>query len=77
MDPNMMMYGGFNGQGMGYNGMNIGMMGNGGGYGNWGGQMGGMNGNFGANAGYYPNSGYNQQSPVSYTHLTLPTIYSV
>jgi len=62
MDPNMMMYGGFNGQGMGYNGMNMGMMGNGGSYGNWGGQMGGMNGNFGANAGYYPNSGYNQQS---------------
>ena len=62
MDPNMMMYGGFNGQGMGYNGMNMGMMGNGGGYGNWGGQMGGMNGNYGANAGYYPNSGYNQQS---------------
>jgi hypothetical protein len=62
MDPNMMMYNGFNGQGMGYNGMNMGMMGNGGGYGNWGGQMGGMNGNFGANAGYYPNSGYNQQS---------------
>lgn len=56
------MYGGFNGQGMGYNGMNMGMMGNGSGYGNWGGQMGGMNGNYGANAGYYPNSGYNQQS---------------
>lgn len=63
MDPSMMMYGGFNGQNMGYNGMNMGMMGFDGGFGNWGNQMGsGMNGNFGANAGYYPNSGYNQQS---------------
>ncbi len=59
------MFGGFNGQGMGMNGMNMGM-GFDGGYGGWGGQsvmgMGGMNGDFGANAGYYPGGGYNQQS---------------
>jgi len=70
MDPSMMMYGGFNGQGMGFNGMNMGMMGYDGGFGNWANQMGnGMNGNFGANAGYYPNSGYNQQSSHRGAHF--------
>lgn len=62
MDPSMMMFGGFNNQSMGFNGMNMGAMGFDGGFGNWGSQMGGMNGDFGANAGYYPNSGFNQQS---------------
>lgn len=68
MDPMMMsqgMFGGFNGQGIGMNGMNMGM-GYDGGFGGWGGQsamgMGGMNGGFGANAGYYPTGGYNQPS---------------
>ncbi|KAF2763331.1 hypothetical protein EJ05DRAFT_34291 [Pseudovirgaria hyperparasitica] len=57
------MFGGFGGQNMGMNGMN-GMnmgMGFGGGFNSgWNGQM--SSGDFGANAGYYPGSGYNQQS---------------
>jgi hypothetical protein len=68
MDPSMMMFGnGFNGQGMGFNGMNMnmnmGMMsGYDSGYGNWGSQSGMNGGDYGGHAGYYPNSGYNQQS---------------
>jgi len=60
------MFGGFNGQGMGMAsmsgmaGMNMGM-GYHAGYGGWG-AMGVLGGDFGANAGYYPGSGYNQQS---------------
>lgn len=66
MDPSMMIFGnGFNNQGVGFNGMNMnmGMMGGfDGGYGNWGSQGGINGGDYGQNAGYYPNSGYNQQS---------------
>lgn len=72
------IFGGFNGQGMGMTAMNgmsgmsgmSGMAGMAGmnmgmgynpGYGGWG-ALGGMGGDFGGNAGYYPGSGYNQQS---------------
>lgn len=64
MDFSPTMFGGFNMQGMnpamaGMNGMN---MNYGGGYG-WNGHMGG---DFGANAGYYPNGGYNMHQHQQY-----------